>query len=51
MFVICSAFPSRSAFSLAHILLAMQYDHSKHTPYYILLITPNLEKVEVVCTF
>jgi len=41
MYVICSTFPSSSAFSLATlILLTMQYDHSKSILDYI-LITPN----------
>jgi len=31
MHVACFAFPSNSAFSLAHILLTMQYDRRKHT--------------------
>jgi len=36
-------------FSLAPILLTMQYDHSKRTLDYI-LVTSDLEKVEVVGT-
>ena len=52
MHVTCFAFPSSSAFSLslAPILLTMQYDHSKGTLYYI-LVTPDLDTVEVVYTF
>jgi len=49
MHVACFAYPSNSAFSLAPILLTMQYYHSKHTLEYI-LITPDLETVDVVCT-
>jgi len=49
MHVTCSAFLSSSAFCLAPILLTMQHDHSKRTQDYI-LVTPDLEKVEVVCT-
>jgi len=49
MHVTCSTFPSSSTFSLAPILLTMQYDQSKRTLGYI-LITTDLEKVEVVCT-
>jgi len=49
MHVTCSAFPSSSAFSLAPIMLTMQYDHIKHTLDYI-PVNPDLEKVEVVCT-
>jgi len=48
MHVVCSAFPSSSAFSLAPILLAMQYDHSKRTIDYN-FVTPDLEKVVVIC--
>jgi len=43
----CFAFPSSSTFSLAPILLTMQYDHSKGTLGYILVV-PDLEKVVVI---
>jgi len=49
MYVAYFAFPSSSAFSLAPILLTMQYDQSKRTLNYILVIL-DLEKVEVICT-
>jgi len=47
MHVTCSPFPFSSAFSLAPILLTMQYDHIKCTLDYILVIA-DLETVEVV---
>jgi len=50
MYVACSAFLSSAAFSLAPVLLTMQYDHSKRTLDYILVTLDYLETVEVICT-
>jgi len=45
----CISFQFSFQFGLTPILLTMQYDHSKCTLDYI-LVTTDLEKVEVVCT-
>ena len=46
--LICISFQFSFQFGTP-ILLTMQYDHSKRTQDYI-LVTPDLENVEVVCT-
>jgi len=46
--LICISFQFSFQFGTP-ILLTMQYDHSKRTLDYI-LVTPDLENVEVVCT-
>jgi len=46
--LLCISF--QLSFQLVPILLTMQYGHNKHTLHYI-VIAPDLENVEVVCTF
>jgi len=48
-YLFCISFQYSFHFSLAPILLTVQYNHSKRTLGYI-LVTPDLEKVELVCT-